>query len=201
VVQGIENGYALTTNGTSNNLNLQFRAANSQYRYHTTQRLNAFDSGGVVAWNKVGIYVDGSPSYSWTPASDTITPASLRSQSVSTGLFYLQALAIYNTTLTGDQVAAITTAMNALTSESRMQSLEGLLEFEPEEEKLWWEGADLVEAAAQVIEAPKAPELTRWQRATNVASDALDKAKKWIDSKLYQLWQAIEDYFDYHEEE
>ena len=84
---------------------------------------------------------------------------------------------------------------------AKAQSLEGLLEFEPEEEKLWWEGADLVEAAAQVIEAPKAPELTRWQRATNVASDALDKAKKWIDSKLYQLWQAIEDYFDYHEEE
>lgn len=65
----------------------------------------------------------------------------------------------------------------------KAQSLEGLLDFEAEEEKLWWQGADV---EAQAVEAV---ELT-W----------LQKAKKWMDDKLYQLWQAIEDYFDYKEE-
>jgi len=77
----------------------------------------------------------------------------------------------------------------------KAQSLEGLLDFEPEEEKLWWQGEDIIQP-----QAVEAPELTWWQKANNVVSDALGKAKEWIDGKLYQLWQAIEDYFDYHEE-
>ena len=138
-------------------------------------------------------YIDGVSIGSYTAGTGTLTGFEMLKSYGSCA-----AVAIYDTTLTDDQVAAITTAMNALTSESKAQSLEGLLDFEAEEEKLWWQGADLVEAAAQAIEAP---ELTWWQKANNVVSDALGKAKKWIDDKLYQLWHAIEDYFDYHEEE
>lgn len=111
---GAENGHILRTNGTSNNLNLQFRLANNQYRYHTTQRLNALLTSGVTAWNKVGIYINGELNYSWTPASATITPTGIRSESVATGIFYLQALSIYTVTVPIEQLAAIYTAMVAL---------------------------------------------------------------------------------------
>ena len=161
----------------------------------------AITTSGVMALSGLSAYLNGShlgdsSTLGNIPASEGIKIMKGGYQSYLNGK--IQAAAIYNTTLTGDQVSAITTAMEALTSESKAQSLEGLLDFEAEEEKLWWQGADLVEAAAQAIEAP---ELTWWQKANNVVSDALGKAKKWIDDKLYQLWQAIEDYFGYHEEE
>lgn len=80
---------------------------------------------------------------------------------------------------------------------AKAQSLEGLLSFEPEEEKLWWQGAD-VDVLAQ---AQPQVELTWWDKANRVVNEALAKAKKYINDKLYQLWQALEDYFTYDEEE
>lgn len=72
-----------------------------------------------------------------------------------------------------------------------------MLSFESEEEKLWWQGAD-VDVLAQAQ-----PQITQtwWDKANRVVNEALAKAKKFIDDKLYQLWQAIEDYFTYDEEE
>jgi hypothetical protein len=63
-----------------------------------------------------------------------------------------------------------------------------MLSFEPEEEKLWWQGADVQDTDILDKVEPQVT-LTWW-----------DKAKKYINDKLYQLWQAIEDYFDYKEE-
>ena len=192
-------------NGTTNRfgsicLTTGLRVENGGQAYIDTSK----PASGVFALTNEKYYRDGSyvADAAGTPYNtDEISIMARHSLGVFNNLItlaYVQAIAIYNVYITADQVAAITTAMNALTSESRSQSLEGLLDFEPEEEKLWWEGADLVEAAAQVVEAP---EQTWWQKANNVVSDALGKAKSWIDSKLYQLWQAIEDYFDYDEEE
>ena len=110
-----------------------------------------------------------------------------------TTALYLQvdilALSVYNTTLTQPQVAAISAAMAALDGGAKSQSLEGLLSFEPEEETLWWQGADVQDTDILDKVEPQVVELTWW-----------GKAKKYINDKLYQLWQAIEDYFDYHEE-
>ena len=110
---------------------------------------------------------------------------------------YVYATSVYDTVLTPYQVAAISAAMAALDGGAKSQSLEGMLSFEAEEEKLWWQGAD-VDVLAQ---AQPQVELTWWDKANRVVNAALAKAKKFIDDKLYQLWQAIEDYFTYDEEE
>ena len=160
-------------------------------------------SSGVVALCPGKGYLDGvlenTFSYSWTNQTHTIYIGGDNNDTGKPTQYcnaYMQALAIYSIDIS-DYVAALTTAMNALTSESKTESLEGLLSFEPEEEKLWWQGAD-VDVLAQAQ-----PQITQtwWDKANKIAEEAIAKAKKWIVDTWHKIGKAIEDYFDYHEED
>ena len=78
----------------------------------------------------------------------------------------------------------------------RMQSLGSMLSFEPEEEKLWWQG----ESVLDKVEL-QAVELSWWDKASKVVDEALAKSRKWIVTTWHKIGKAIEDYFSYDEEE
>ena len=79
---------------------------------------------------------------------------------------------------------------------AKMQSLGSMLSFEPEEEKLWWQG----ESVLDKVEL-QAVELSWWDKASKVVDEALAKSRKWIVTTWHKIGKAIEDYFSYDEEE
>ena len=199
---------------SANNFRIQKTNANNNFRvlrlvtdesdiYSATQSTTDwfnFCMRWSVTGGKVEYFIDGSEIVGELSITNSYNSSTFSHATIgSFGSSYwwsgwLAHVAVFDSALSDEAILALATVSGS----AKAQSLEGLLDFEAEEEKLWWEGADLVEAAAQAIEAP---ELTWWQKANNVVSDALGKAKKWMNDKLHQLWHAIEDYFDYHEEE
>lgn len=81
------------------------------------------------------------------------------------------------------------------TAPAKMQSLGSMLSFEPEEEKLWWQGESVLDRAQPQVT------LSWWERANQTVDNAIEKAAKYISDKWNKLLQAIKDYFSYDEEE
>lgn len=95
---------------------------------------------------------------------------------------YMYELIVYDRVLTDEERGLVDTYINdkwSIYEPAKAQSLAGMLSFEPEEEKLWWQGADVVAQAQPQVE------LTWW-----------DKAKAKVKVFLGEVKQAIMDYIN-----